>query len=116
MPYPTIEIACGSLGGMSGGAILDDDGFLLGVTSRGVDADDGLGPTFAAWIVGALHRSVELPWPPGVYSSPIHLLDIDDRLLGIEGREKVAVVDGMTMHYEVWFRRSEPPHESLGAQ
>lgn len=26
MPFPTIEIACGALGGMSGGAVLDDIG------------------------------------------------------------------------------------------
>jgi hypothetical protein len=105
MPFPTIEVSCGSLGGMSGGAVLDDDGFLLGVTSRGFDAPDGLGPTFAAWTVGALNRAVELPWPPGLYASPIHLLDVDQRLLNLDGRDKVAVEGETTVRYEVWFRR-----------
>jgi hypothetical protein len=78
---PTIEVACGSIGGMSGGALLDETGFLLGTTSRGLTSEDGLGPTLAAWVVGALNRELEIPWPPGLYPQPVHLLDIDKRLL-----------------------------------
>jgi hypothetical protein len=52
LPFPTIDIACGSLGAMSGGAVLDHDGLLVGMISRGWTTDDMEGPTYAAWIVG----------------------------------------------------------------
>jgi hypothetical protein len=93
MPFPTIEVACGSIGGMSGGALLDETGFLLGVTSRGLTSEDGLGSTFAARVVGALNRELEIPWPPSLYPQPVHLLDIDQRLLfhrGPRSREGCA--------------------------
>ena len=105
MPFPTIEVACGSIGGMSGGALLDESGFLLGVTSRGLTSEDGLGPTFAAWVVGALNRELEIPWPPGLYPQPVHLLDIDQRLLFIEGRDHVRAVDANRVEHELWFDR-----------
>lgn len=106
MPFPTIEVACGSIGGMSGGALLDETGFLLGETSRGVTSEDGLGPTFVAWVVGALNRELEIPWPPGIYPQPVHLLDINQWLLLIEGRDHVRAVDANRVEHELWFDRS----------
>ena len=103
LPYPCIEIACGSLNGMSGGAVLDASGCLVGVISRGFDTEDGQGPSYAAWIVGALNRSVEVPWPPGIYSQPVHLLDIDARVMLIKGRDRITAVKGRGTEYQVWF-------------
>lgn len=103
MPFPTIEIQCGALGGMSGGAVLDAHGHLLGVVSRSLGTDDGEGPTYAAWIVGCLNREVRLPWPPGLYPLPVHLLDVDSRLLCLEGRDKIRVTGPNTTEYRVWF-------------
>ena len=93
MPYPSIEIACGTLCGMSGGAVLDRDGCLMGVISRGWDFEDGSGPSYAAWIVGALLRAVEIPWPPGFYRQPTRLWDIDPAALVIAGRENVRIAE-----------------------
>jgi hypothetical protein len=90
---------------MSGGALLDETGFLLGTTSRGLTSEDGLGPTLAAWVVGALNRELEIPWPPGLYPQPVHLLDIDKRLLFIEGRDHVRAVDANRVEHEPWFDR-----------
>lgn len=103
MPFPTIEIQCGALGGMSGGAVLDASGHLVGVVSRSLGTDDGEGPTFAAWIVGCLNREVRLPWPPGLYPVPVHLLDVDSRLLHLEGRDKIRATDPNTTEYVIWF-------------
>jgi hypothetical protein len=105
MPYPTIEVACGSLGGMSGGAVLDGQGYLLGVLSRGWDTEDQAGPSYAAWIIGGLNRHVQIPWPPGFYTQPTHVLQIDERVLRIEGRERIAILDDTTYEYRVWFDR-----------
>lgn len=103
LPYPCIEIACGSLNGMSGGAVLDGRGRLVGVISRGWETDDGQGPSYAAWIVGALNRSVEISWPPGMYPQPIHLLAMDTHLMPIEGRDRIEVVSPLRTSYQVWF-------------
>ena len=105
MPYPTIEVACGSLGGMSGGAVVDCQGYLVGIISRGWQTEEQDGPTYAAWIIGGLNRQLEIPWPPGVYEQPIHILKIDERAMRIEGRERVKVLDDLAYEYQVWFER-----------
>jgi hypothetical protein len=87
MPFPTIEVDCASLGGMSGGALVDQNGCLLGVTSTGMETPDGLGPSNAAWIVGGLHHQFTMTWPKGLYRPQLSLLDLDKRLLFIEGRD-----------------------------
>lgn len=106
MPFPTIEIMCGSVGGMSGGAVLDEQGHLLGVTSRGFETDDLSGPSYAAWVVGGLDRKLKIPWPPGTYPEQVHILEIDESALRIDGREYVTAIDN-TIGYQVWFDRQE---------
>ena len=103
IPFPVIEITCGSLGGMSGDAVLDRNSLLMGIISHGLTTDDKSGPTFAAWIVGALNRKLEIPWPPGLYGDEVHVLDIPEQLLRIEGRDAVSVVDGNRFRYRIWF-------------
>ncbi|MBD3886381.1 trypsin-like peptidase domain-containing protein [Phormidium tenue FACHB-886] len=105
MPFPAIEIMCGSLGGMSGGAVLDAQGYLLGVTSRGFETDDRSGPSYAAWLVGGLNRKLEIPWPPGLYPQQVHLLEMDGCTLRIDGREHVTALDEHTVSYQLWFDR-----------
>ena len=104
MPFPAIELDCGSLGGMSGGAVLDPEGLLVGVISRGLKTDDLLGPTYAAWIVGGFNNEFTLPWPPGLYGDdPVHLLGIPEELLGIVGRDAITIDDATNYRYRVWF-------------
>lgn len=91
LPYPSMEIACGTHCGMSGGAVLDSQGLLVGVISRGWDHADGEGPSYAAWIVGALNRKVEVTWPPGAYAQAVELLEIHPDWLRIEGRQHVRI-------------------------
>lgn len=105
MPFPTIEIACGALGGMSGGAVLDDKGHLVGVVSTSLGTEDGQGPTYAAWVVGAMGRKVHITWPPGIYPPSVRIVDIDQRLLHIEGREKVQTTGPDSYACEIWFDR-----------
>lgn len=62
-------------------------GHLLGVISRSFSAPDGRGA------------------PSGLYPQPVHLLDVDRRLLRLEGRDRVRVIDGNTYEYQVWFDR-----------
>lgn len=101
LPYPAIEVACGTLGRMSGGALLDSRGYLMGVIARGYDIEDGEGPSYGAWIIGALNRTVEIRWPPGMHGDSVHILDITPLVL--EGRDKFIVNDANTDTYQVWF-------------
>jgi len=91
MPFPVIEIACGTLGGMSGGALIDIDGFLLGVNCGSFETEDQEGPASASWIIGAITRRIKIPWPTGLYPSNVRLLEIDPAILCIEGREHVRL-------------------------
>lgn len=104
MPFPTIEVACGSLHGMSGGAVLDQNGALMGIVSRSLKSEDGNndGPTSAVWLIGALGRRLDLPWPSGLYGERVEIMAIPERLLHIIGRDAVTVTESRT-EYRVWF-------------
>jgi len=102
LPFPAVEIACGSHGAMSGGAVLDGEGLLLGVISRGWEIEDNEGPTYAAWIPAALGMKVEVPWPPAVYEQGLSVVDLPADLCRLVGREAVAVI-GDNIQWVVWF-------------
>jgi hypothetical protein len=89
MNYPGIQISCGAFGGMSGGAVLDDAGALVGLISWGTDPAPGQGFHIAAWIVGALPFEVTLPWPPATYEPDTPILKLPEDKLKIIGRENV---------------------------
>jgi hypothetical protein len=99
-PFPAIEIKCGSLGSMSGGAVIDASGALVGILSRGW-GDNGP-PSTAAWIIHALMFDVTLPWPPGAYEPNTPVLDLPDDQLKIYGRDKVRLVGPMEIEYTAW--------------
>lgn len=80
--YPAIEILCGSRGGMSGGAVFDSSGHLVGVISTGMELESGDGPTYAAWIVPGLFRDVTIPWPAGLYPKPVRVANAHLHLEG----------------------------------
>ena len=101
-PFPAIEVKCGSLNGMSGGAVIDADGALVGILSRGFDIADGRGPSTAAWIIHALMFDVTLPWPPGVYKPNTPILHLPEERLKIYGRDKVQLAGPMELDYTVW--------------
>jgi hypothetical protein len=89
LDYPGIQISCGALGGMSGGAVLDGSGALIGLVSWGTDPTPGEGFHIAAWIVGALPFEVTLPWPEGTYEPDTPILKLPPDKLKLIGRETV---------------------------
>jgi len=101
LPYPAFEVLCGSLGSMSGGAVLEASGKLVGIISRGWMTDAMDGPTYATVINELLTRPIRLDWPPGVYDARPMLYEIDPALVHIEGREKLIWKDGH-LAYKVW--------------
>lgn len=101
-PYSTIEVLSGSLGGMSGGAVLDVSGHVIGITSRGLQHDDQQGPTLAAWWMPAIFWRPELTWPPAIYEQSPTLWDMPT--VFIEGRENVEIRGGNEFTLLDWRR------------
>lgn len=98
---PTFEVQCGSLGAMSGGAVLDASGKLMGVISRGFATEDGNGTTYATVINEILDRPIDIDWPPGAYSGKLAIHEIDPAFIDIEGRDRLRLIGGC-LAFEVW--------------
>jgi hypothetical protein len=103
VPYPAIELSCGSLAGMSGGAALDKNGLLVGMISRGFDTASGDGPTYLSWIISSLGRNVELCWPSGLHEKPVSPLSINEGLIFIDKREALEGTTETRTRYKIWF-------------
>ncbi len=100
-PYPTIEIFSGSLGGMSGGAVFDVNGHVVGITSLGLQDDEQQGPTLAAWWMSAYFwRPVELTWPPGMHQAGATLSELTT--VRIVGHEHVQVPEEGQFNLTRW--------------
>ncbi len=96
--FPAIEIGCGSIGSMSGGAVVDAGGHVVGVISVGMGGLTDSGPTTASWLAPLLGRPVQLVWPPGAYPEEIA---VADAISVLQGRDHLTVVDGTTQ-LSVW--------------
>jgi hypothetical protein len=99
-PTPLAQVGCATLGRMSGGAAFDSDGLLIGIISSGINPAESPAASFVALPVNALNREMRISWPRGYYKQPIHLLDIDQRVLLIEGRERIRLIEGGASEYE----------------
>lgn len=104
VPFPAIEINAGSLGGMSGGIAIAADGHVLGIISRGLDSEDGKGPTYISWIINCLTQTIDLVWPIGFYGEALSMLEINERVCFIEGRNAFFKNDDNTWTYRPWVR------------
>ncbi len=99
-PFPSMEIACGSLGGMSGGPVIDQFGAVVAILSAGWS--DGQPPSNGAWIIHALMFAVNLVWPPGLYEPETPVLDLPDDLITIVGRENIQLTGLQEVAYTPW--------------
>jgi hypothetical protein len=91
-PYPTIEVLSGTLGGMSGGAVLDVNGHVVGITSRGLQTDDKQEPSLAAWWSPAFFWTPQLTWPSGFYNEVFSTVS-DISTVRVVGREHIKVTE-----------------------
>ena len=103
LPYPVIEVSCGSLGGMSGGIAIDKNGLVIGIVSRALDTEDCCGPTYVSWIILSLTKSIPSLWPPGLITVPTPLLTMDPRLVYIDKREALSGSTENELNYKIWF-------------
>jgi hypothetical protein len=75
---------------MSGGAVLDSQGAVIGAVSRSLSTDDGEGPTLAAWVIPALALRPTVDWPLGLYPADTPLVQFPNAVR-IDGREHLHV-------------------------
>jgi hypothetical protein len=109
MPYPTLQIAAESIGGMSGGIVISSEGLILGVIARGFDVEDATGPTFASWIIDCIARPIIISWPSGLYPEQVSLFEMDEKLVVIDGKEAISVTSNSQIQYRIWFRGPSDP-------
>lgn len=76
-PWPALGVDCPTPGGMSGGPVFDDRGFLVGLISSSVESGVGVepSPTFVALCWPALGQRFLGTWPP-TGRSHISLLEL----------------------------------------
>ena len=113
LPWPTIEVACPSWGGMSGGPVVDQTGRLIGLLSSSMSTEAHDGPSYVSHLFPALTARFEGGWPAPLFREPNTLLELDHRLCEIEGRDALSyAVDALSgrvaTKYRIWEVRSEP--------
>lgn len=88
--YPALEIECEVLHGMSGGPVLDEQGYIVGVVSTGFEDR-----AWAAMVIHGLGSQAELriPWPPDEYGETVRVMDIPNSRLYIQHRERIFSAD-----------------------
>lgn len=104
LPWPTLEVDCPALSGMSGGPAFDERGFLIGLLCTSLDPP---GPAYVSLLWPSLATRVTPPWPPGIYPAPVSLLEMDRRLCGIERPDALEIVrdepaNSHTLTYRPW--------------
>jgi hypothetical protein len=99
-PYPTIEVLSGTLGGMSGGAVIGVNGHVVGITSRGLSHDDQKGPSLAAWWLPALFWTPALSWPTGMHDGPSAVSQ--NVTVRVVGREYLEITEDGRFNLTHW--------------
>lgn len=99
-PYPTIEVLSGTLGGMSGGAVIDVNGHVVGITSRGLSHDDQKGPSLAAWWLPALFWTPVISWPTGMHDGVSAVSE--NVTVRVVGREYVEITEDGRVNLTHW--------------
>jgi Trypsin-like peptidase domain len=78
-PWPCIEVDCPSWGGMSGGPVFDQRGFIVGLISKGWNCVDDPSPMVTALLWPALGLQMKsFGWPPSLGSAGRSLLNMKE--------------------------------------
>lgn len=115
LPGPCVELDCPSWGGMSGGPVFDQYGWLIGLLSTSVSGDDDTGPSFVSLLWPALTAEFEGGWPEAIFRGKRCLLNWD-KFCRVQGREAIKVRHDLSnnlVHREwlLWESESQLPSE-----
>lgn len=76
-PWPGFEVACNAVGGMSGGPVFNEEGYLVGLVCSGYEQPDELGPAYVSALWPALALQYIGGWPIGMFPGSRRLLDLE---------------------------------------
>jgi hypothetical protein len=93
-------VLSGTLGGMSGGAVIDVNGHVVGITSRGLETADQTGPSLAAWWLQAFFWRPVLSWPAGMHDAVTAVSDNPTVL--VVGREQLEILEDGGFNLARW--------------
>jgi hypothetical protein len=101
MPGPTIEVASSASGGMSGGPVFDQNGFLVGIVSTSFGTVDHVGPSYVSLLWHALTTPIDAEWPNGIHRRGCSLLELDP-LCSIDRRDALRRTSDTSFEYSYW--------------
>ena len=90
---PMIEVDCSTPGGLSGGAAFDKYGRVFGILSASLNHSDGRGPSHISMVWPALATPITPRFLEHGLPRSFRLLDLDDRLCSIDGRDAIHTSD-----------------------
>lgn len=109
MPYPVFKFESSAKGGMSGGPVLDTDGYMIGMISLSNELEEGanLGYSYASM----MHRALCADYCGGwrclsQLRSEGKLLGLANKFCEIEKVEKIRCSQEEKMELDVWTSRS----------
>ena len=84
LPWPTLEIACPSWGGMSGGPVFDSTGKVLGLLSSSLSTNENDGPSYVSLLHPALTTRFEGGWPASLFRNTTTLRELSPKFCSID--------------------------------
>lgn len=105
IPWPVLEVSCPARGGMSGGPVFDETGYLVGLVCSSVEISESEGVAYVSLLWPAMAARFESTWLKGLLPSPISLLELDRRLCHIERPEavrRIPIGESVRYEYQTW--------------
>ena len=87
LPFPSFQVECDTLGGMSGGPVFDHTGHVIGLLSTG--GIERVSNVALLWPVLTLQFPAS--WPQGLHKERLSLIEMDRRLCVIEKPKAVQI-------------------------
>lgn len=89
LPSPVLEVDCPAFGGMSGGPVFDEWGYLVGLVSSSIDDGGQGGPTYVSMLYPAMNHPFSGGWPEGLIKGQTTLLEMES--CPIAGRDFLTI-------------------------
>jgi hypothetical protein len=93
LPGPCLMLDCASLGGMSGGPVFDQRGFLVGILATGIEAENGTAASYVSLLWSSLGARFKADWLPGAFPETTTFLELATTCCSIERPQAVQPVE-----------------------
>jgi hypothetical protein len=100
LPFPALEVDFPAWGGMSGGPVFDERGYLVGILSRSWETEDEPSPSYVALAWAALASIFRQDWP---LPAARNLALLDVATCSIQRPEAIVRSAGGKVDYRIWY-------------